>query len=311
MKKFYDISEKNNIQEIDFFQNDCWINIISPSQDEISWLADNYGIDIDDINSMLDIDEQPRYEKNKTYIFFIIRTPLKDEYDENITYRTRPIGIIFLKNCFVTISLQENVIIKNIIDNKIKNINIFSKNTFLLTLMLRASKLYLIYLRTLNEETTKIEEELKKSIQNHKLFNLLTIDKSLVFFTTALKLNQLLLRSIQKDDIIRLDKEETELLKDALTENMQASSIADIYSDVLNGMMDTFASIISNNQNIIMEKLTSISLVLMIPTLIASIYGMNVDLPLQNHIHSFAIIAVSSACLTIILFIFFKLKKYL
>ncbi len=308
MINFYRIfGEKVVLETNDFFEN-CWVNVVDPDETEKQYLMDKFGIDGENIADILDIDEQSRYEKDDNYILFILRVPAYDK-SRDVAYYTVPIGVIFQEKCLITICLQENIVIKNILLNRMKNIRIYTKNTFLLTLFLRASINFLFFLKALNKETSLIEKDLRKSIKNTELYDLLTIEKSLVFFTTALRSNELLLEKLPK--VLKLNDDEIELLEDSITENKQAIEMANIHSNILSGMMDAFASIISNNLNVVMKKLTAISLVLMVPTLIASVYGMNIELPFQHSSFAFLIIILGSVLISTGALIFFVLKKFL
>ncbi|MBN2362677.1 magnesium transporter CorA family protein [candidate division WOR-3 bacterium] len=310
MIKFYKIFNEKDIKEIGEFQENCWINVVDPDESEKSWLIEKFEIDGENISDILDIDEQSRYEKDENYTLFIMRGPAFDK-NRDVSYFTVPIGVIFHEKCLITICLQDNIVIRNVLFSKMKNIRITTKNIFLLTLFLRSSINFLIFLKALNKETSLIEKDLKKSIKNTELYDLLTIEKSLVFFTTALRSNELLLEKIQKGVVLKLYEDEIEALEDAMTENKQAIEMANIHSNILSGMMDAFASIISNNLNVVVKKLTAISLVLMIPTLIASIYGMNVGLPFQHSVYAFLIVILGSVLLSAGALIFFVLKKFL
>ncbi|MBN1151270.1 magnesium transporter CorA family protein [candidate division WOR-3 bacterium] len=310
MKKFYKILNQKEILEVGEFTENCWINVVNPDEKERNWLIEEFGIDGESIADILDIDEQSRAEKEDHYILLILRIPVYDK-DLDVSYFTLPLGVIFHEKCLITICLQDNIVIKNLMTKGVKNIRLDTKNRFLLTLLLRASINFLFFLKALNRETTSIEKDLRKSIKNTELYDLLTIEKSLVFFNTSIRANELLIEKIQKTGLLRLDEDEIELLEDLVIENKQAAEMAKIHSNILSGMMDAFASIISNNLNVVVKKLTAISLVLMIPTLIASVYGMNVGLPFQHTWYAFLVIILGSVLLSAGALIFFVLKKFL
>ncbi|MDR1932851.1 MAG: magnesium transporter CorA family protein [Spirochaetales bacterium] len=288
---------------------DCWINITQPNNYEISCLINEYGLEADILNDILDIDEQARVEKDGDKIFFIVRIPVFQE-DRETPYFTVPLGIIFFKDMIMTICLQESDILRDMLAGRIRHFALDNRKTFLLTVFNRVSFYFLRYLKEINRRSAQTEKELQRAVRNTELIQLLILEKSLVFFTTSLKSNEFLIEKIQKPNLLRLSEEEADLIDEVVTENRQAIEMANIYSNILSGMMDAFASVISNNLNVVMKQLTSISLILMLPTLIASIYGMNVVLPFQDHPFAFAGTLAVSGALAIISIIIFRRKRF-
>jgi magnesium transporter len=283
--------------------------VTAPNNYEISSLKNDYAVDLDLLNDILDIDEQSRSEKEDDRLVFILRIPVFHE-EREIPYFTLPLGVIFAGDMIITICLQDNDIIRDFIENKVKNFSLINRKTFLLSIFFRSSLYFLRYLKEINRKTAHVEKELQRAIKNNELIQLLTIEKSLVFFTTSLKSNEFLMDKIQKSNLIKLSEEDVELIEDVVTENRQAIEMANIYSNILSGMMDAFASVISNNLNVVLKQLTSISLILMIPTLIASVYGMNVDLPFQKNPFAFLGTLGVSVVLALISIFIFRRKKF-
>ncbi|MDR2588873.1 MAG: magnesium transporter CorA family protein, partial [Spirochaetales bacterium] len=220
------------------------------------------------------------------------------------------VGIIFFNSMVITVCLRENEIISDMLSGRGRRFSTADCKTFLLAFFSRVSFYFLRHLKDINRRTALAERELQKSVKNTELIHLLTLEKSLVFFTTSLKSNEFLIDRICKSNILRLSGDEADLLDDVVTENRQAIEMANIYSNILSGMMDAFASVISNNLNVVMKHLTSISLILMLPTLIASIYGMNVALPFQDSPFAFlATLGVSAVFASVSILIFWR-KQY-
>ena len=230
-----------------------------------------------------------------------------------------PLGIIVVRDeYFITVSLKRNKIIDNFEKNRVKGFSTYKKTRFLFQIMFLNSSYYylnssyyLSYLKQINKETEIAESILKNSMKNRELLKLLSLEKSLVYFTTSLKSNELVMEKTLRGKILKLYEEDEDILEDAIVENKQAIEMSKIYSDILNGTMDAYASIISNNLNGVMKFLTSITIILAIPTLIASLWGMNVPVPLQNSQYGFPVLIIISICVTIIAVIMLKRRDLL
>ncbi len=273
----------------------CWIDARDVNKDDLARLETEFGISGELLTDFMDADEQARIEKEDNYTALILRLPVYDQNYE-ISHFTVPLGIVLFADKIVTICQKNSEGLEDLSQNRVRDLSIINKSAFVLNLLGRAALVYLRALKDLNKRTTIIERELRKSVKNIELIQLLSIQKSLVYFTTSLKTNELLLEKLQKTPLFRFREEEKDLLEDVVTENKQAIEMANIYSSILTGTMDAFASVISNNLNIVMKRLTIISIVLMIPTLIVSIYGMNVALPFQTE--PLAFFGIIGACLT-------------
>jgi magnesium transporter len=248
-------------------------------------------------------------EKDGGRIFFIVRVPVFQENRET-PYYTLPLGVVFFDDMVMTICLQESEVIRDMLAGKIRHFSLENRKTFLLAILSRVAFYFLRYLKEINRRSGQTEKELQKAVKNNELIQLLTLEKSLVFFTTSLKSNEFLIDKIRKLNLLSLSEEESDLIDDVVTENLQAREMANIYSDILSGMMDAFASVISNNLNVVMKQLASISLILMLPTLVASIYGMNVSLPFQNNPAAFAGTLAASGVLAIVSIVIFRRKRF-
>lgn len=275
------IQGENGIVETDALSKGCWIDARWVNRDDLIRLEKEFGIAEELLTDIMDADEQSRIEKEDEYTAIIVRLPVFDEAQET-RFFTLPLGIILFSDKIVTICQRSSEALDGMLRSRMRGLNLKNKSAFVLNLLSRGAFIYLKCLKELNKQTNIIKEELQRSIKNNELIQLLSIQKSLVFFTTSIKSNELLLEKLQKSPLMRFKEDEKELLEDVVIENRQAIEMANIYSSILTGTMDAFASVISNNLNIVMKRLTIVSIVLMIPTLIYSFYGMNVELPLEN-----------------------------
>ncbi len=296
--------------EIDKPQKGCWINATNPAENEIHILADEFGLPNDLINDILDQDERPRIEFDDHWTLIILRIPVIVE-NNGVPFNTLPLGIFITDDFTLTLCSQNNEILpidkpspfreqyKEITDN----IN------FILRLFLRSGNLYLRYLKQINKMTSLIEQDLEKSIKNKELNKLLKMEKCLVYFITSIKANEIVLAKLRNSKKITTEINE-DLLEDAFIENKQALEMAQIYSDIQSGMMDAFASVISNNLNVVMKQLTLISIILMIPTLIASMFGMNVPNFMENSMWAMPSIIMGSLALSFLGVMIFRKRQW-
>ena len=281
MIKYYK-TINSRVTTIDAIEKDCWVAVEAPTAQEIDFLVEKIGVDAGFIKSALDEEETSRVEKEENQTLIIVDMPVADKQpDENSAlYYTMPIGFVIMQQCVITISLRECSILADMASGAVKHINTAYKTNFLLTVLLRIAMRYVQYLRQIDKIAYMTEKQLHQSMRNKELIQLLSLEKSLVYFSTALKSTEVTLEKIFRGRIIKLYEEDEELLEDALIEIKQAIETCNIYSGILSGTMDAFASIISNNLNIVMKVLTSITIVMAIPNMVFGFYGMNVDLPL-------------------------------
>lgn len=278
---------EKGIVETDGLVRNCWVDARNVDKADLARLEAEFGISGELLADIMDADEQARIEKEDEYTALIVRIPIYDA-DFEVSYFTVPLGIVLFSDKIVTVCQRSGEALDDLARNRVRDFNLRNKSAFVLNLLGRAAVVYLRALKDLNKRTAVIERELQKSIRNNELIQLLSIQKSLVYFTTSLKTNELLLEKLQKSPLMRFKEDESELLEDVLTENKQAIEMSGIYSSILTGTMDAFASVISNNLNIVMKRLTIVSIVLMIPTLLVSFFGMNVPLPFQDLPWAFA-----------------------
>jgi len=282
----------------DEIQKDCWVRVANPTATECEFLSKTLGVPIAFLTDPLDVDERARIEIDEGVTLVIVRIPYFDKDNVDIPYTTLPLGIIFTDECIVTVCSK---FVENFLDfvtGRVKNFSIESRGRFLLQIFFRTALLFLSYLKDINKRTDFIEGELHKSMRNVELIKLLNLEKSLVFFTTSLRSNELMMERLQKTGI-RMTEEDKEMLDDVIIENKQGIEMANIYSNILSGMMDAFASVINNNLTLVMKFLTSVTIIFMIPTFVSSTFGMNVQLPFQNAPHAFLIVTGISLMLSL------------
>ena len=315
MLKIYNTDlETNKLEEIKEFKKGAWINLVNPSEIEIKKVCENVQIQEDFIRDALDYEEKARIdqEDDDNTILFVVDVPIIEKNEDNDIYTTMPLGMIVVRDdFFITVSLRKNKIIEEFEKRKIKNFQTYKKTRFIFQILYLNSSYYLNYLKRINKETEIAEYILKNSMKNKELLKLLSLEKGLVYFTTSLKSNEIIIKKTMGGKIIKLYDDDEDILEDAITENRQAIEMAQIYSNILNGTMDAYASIISNNLNGVMKFLTSITIVLAVPTMISSFWGMNVNLPFQNSPIGFVLMIFISVVLTLLVTWWLKRKDML
>ena len=311
MIKIYNTNiETDEFTEIKDFKKGSWINMINPSENDIKKVCENLKIEEEFIRASLDYEEKARidYDEEDNTTLFVVDVPIIEKEYENYIYTTMPLGMIVVRDdYFITVSLKKNKVIEDFENRKIKNFQTYKKSRFIFQILYLNASYMLTYLKKINKETEIAEYILKNSMKNKELLKMLSLEKALVYFTTSLKSNELVMEKTLRGKIIKLYDDDEDILEDAITENRQAIEMANIYRDILNGTMDAYASIISNNLNGVMKFLTSITIVLAVPTMVSSFWGMNVGLPFQNHPLGFVIMLFISVVLT--LFVTWWLKK--
>lgn len=305
----------NRIVEVPGYQHDCWINISPPfNPEELKSLSDKLSIPMDFLNDSMDIEERPRFEVEDGVKFIVIKTPISNEHSASSSdtlHFTVPIGIILVGDDVVTISPYVNPATRSFFNQYIKNTTRISNTSFVLHLLEKNVLIYIDFLKELNAKRMRYEAELYDSNRNEELLNLMTIQKSLVYFVTALRLNELLMMKVKRTNFLGFNEDELEVFEDALIDSSQALETANIYANILSGTMDAYASIINNNMNLILKRLTSITIILSLPALVASIYGMNVRIPGAEWPHAFWVtIAISLGISGVISWYFYRKKWF-
>ncbi|MCU0346553.1 MAG: magnesium transporter CorA family protein [Saprospiraceae bacterium] len=293
----------------------CWVNITPPfTPEELEEVAQQFDIPFDFLTDPLDIDERPRYEKDEDKRLIILSTPIVNPFEEDIDaiFITIPLGIIITPDHVLTITSQENPVLNLFLENKVKNFEPDNEQLFVLQILEQTVYRFLNCLKQLNQKRNLIEKELYHSSRNQELKNLLSIEKSLVYFVSSISDNELLKMKMKRTDFLGIgkDEEKLEIFEDVIIDNNQAQQMANMYTNILNGTMDAYGSIISNNLNLTIKRLTTITIILMVPTLVASFMGMNVDLPFAEHSnYSFFFILILSLGFSLVLSWYFQRKN--
>ncbi len=280
----------NKIVSMDKVEAGCWISVVNPTETEISDLEEDMHIDRDYIRAALDEEEPSRIESDDGVTLIVVDYPIAEQDndpDRTLLYSTTPMSIIITDKNVITVSAKENLVLDELSKGVVKGIQPNLKTRFVFTILLRIAARYLQYLKQIDKISNYVEGKMYLSMKNKGLVQLLGLEKSLVYFSTSLKSNEAILGKLMRGRFLKLYEEDQDLLDDVLIEVKQAIEMTNIYSNILNGTMDTFASIISNNLNIIMKRMTTITIILTMPTIVFSFYGMNLGeaangLPLAN-----------------------------
>ncbi|HBL85343.1 MAG: magnesium transporter [Clostridiales bacterium GWF2_38_85] len=295
----------------DEIEKGCWVNLCNPNEDEIKTIIEKLELDPDWVRAALDDEESARIESENGSYLIIVDMPIVEAEGKSFLYTTIPLGIIIVDTAIVTVSLKSTPLFTDFADGKIKTFFPHKKTRFLLQLLYRNATRFLQYLKQIDKTSTHIQNDLTKSTKNKELFQLLALEKSLVYFSTSLTSNDMVLDKLKKYDFIKKYDEDIDLIEDVIIENKQAIEMCNIYRDILSGTMDAFASVISNNLNIVMKLLAAITIVMAIPTLIASIWGMNVPMPFETSRYGFLIVAGSSILISaLVAYIMHKKKMF-
>ena len=299
-----------SLQRINEISDGCWIAMTAPSATELKKIAEDTGIEIDHLRAPLDEEERARIEVEDNYTLILVDIPAVEKRYNKDRYITIPLGIIVAGKYIITVCLEETPVLKCFMDGRVRDFYTYKKTRFILQILYRNASTFLQNLRSIDRKSEEVERQLHISTQNRELIELLELEKSLVYFTTSLRSNEVVFEKMLKLDSIKHYPEDQDLLEDLIIENKQAIEMANIYSGILSGTMDAFASIISNNQNIVMKFLAAITIVMSIPTMIASFYGMNFDfIPGARSPLGFYITVGVSLLLTFITALIFKKKK--
>ena len=310
MIQYFKIIEHQTV-EIEKPDRDTWVNVLPPlKQEEFSELSTGLEIPIDFLKDSLDIDERSRFEEEDNVKLIVIKTPTENNSfnDSDAYYITIPICIILTHNQIVTVNSFENPAIKKFL-NTFRHRNPERKNMMVLKIFEKIIQNFMDHLKEINQRRNVLEPKLYDASQNEHLFQLMRIQKSLVYFVTALRSNELLLAKIERTNFLGLTEEEKEFLNDLIVDNSQALEMANIYANILSSTLDAFASIIANNQNQVIKRLAVITIVLTFPVLIASIFGMNVPSGFEHSSYAFYIVVFLSLTISVVIGLLFLRKK--
>lgn len=294
------------------FENGSWINLVAPTVEELNLVATKTGADLDLLQTALDEEERSRieFEEEINQTIIVVDIPrVEKEGKDGYVYTTLPMGIIFVGDYIITVCLIKSSLIDDFIKGKVKKFYTYKRTRFLLLLLYRNSTRYLRYLRLIDKASDRLNEEMQRSYRNKELFQMMALEKSLVYFTTSLKGNEAVLEKLVKVNYIKKYYDDEELLDDVIIENKQAIEMCSIYRDILSGMMDAYASIISNNLSIVMKFLAAVTIVISLPTLVTSAWGMNLNVPWEANPWGFVIVMGIALAITISAVVWLWRKK--
>lgn len=304
----YYAREKRRLVELPELEPGCWVNLTPPfAPDELEDFARRLEFDPVFLTDSLDLDERARYERDEDVRFVLINTPILNEIAETeneAVFITVPIGMILTIEHVVTVSAFETPVLNTFLENKLRNFNPSDEKRFVLQILEQNVYYFLSCLKKLNLRRNLIEKELMHSSRNAELKQLLSIEKSLVYFVNSLNANELLKMKMKRTDFLHINGDEdlTDLFEDIIIDNSQALSMSNVYTNILNGTMDAYSSIISNNLNLVIHRLTIITVVLMVPTLISSFLGMNIPNGIPEHPLAFYLTVLFTAVFTGVLY---------
>ena len=308
MKRIYKTVDQHLIT-CPTLEKGCWVHLQNPTKEEIDGLTTRFKLDPTYLSAALDVEERARLEHDDDQTLIIVDTPFMEKEGSGYIYSTLPIGIVLVDDVIITVATQETSIITDFTEERIRGFSTERRFRFILQLLNRNASMFLSYLRQVDKASMTVQNKLEKSLRNKELLQMMKLEKSLVFFSTSLKGNEVVLEKMVRLESIKQLPEGGDLLDDVIIENRQAMEMCTIYRDILSGTMDAYASIISNNLNIVMKVLTSLTVLLSVPALFASFWGMNVTVPFSESPFGFYIVLAMSVIIASIAFILLWRKK--
>ena len=301
LESIYFKDDEEIIKDVSIFrEKNTWINLTDPNDEDVAAIQQAFDIPVEHLKAALDEEEKSRLEIDGDILLIIIDVPIHSEKDK-CSFTTIPLGIIVLKDNIITVTTEKFPLIDEFVKGRIKGFFTYKKTRFILQLLFRNTSYYLYYLRQIGRVGDVVENRLKKYMENEELMLLLELEKSLVYFTTSLKSNEAVLDKIMRMQLVKKYPDDLDLLDDVIIDTKQAIEMASIYSSILSGTRDAFSTVMSNNLNNVMKRLTSITVVLAIPTIISGIWGMNVAVPFAENPFGFAAVIIISVLLSIII----------
>ena len=310
----YFMTDNQVIHEEEKLQDGVWVRMISPTQEECEEIADVLNVDIDDIKAALDEEESSRIELQDGYTLILVDVPTTEIRHDKQSYTTIPLGIILTQDVIVTGCTEDTPVLKNFVINRVKEFSTKKRLRFVYQILYRTATIYQTNLRIIDKRRTEIEERIGQHTEDMDLIDLHELESTLVYFATSLRANGVVLDRLTRYKRLEQYPEDTELLGDVIVENQQAIEMTSIYRDIINGTRELMSSVIDNRLNNVMKYLTSITIVMAIPTVISGIYGMNVDerwMPFANTPHGFLLICVLTLLICIITMLILRKKKML
>ena len=297
MIKYFKSTENENTTRIAAFEKGCWVDMINPSDDEVEDVCALTGVAEEMIKAALDEEETARVERDDGNFLCLLDTPTITDTEDGDTYETIPMAIIYNENCIITVSLRGNPVLGDFVSSRV-DIDTARPVLFILEFMMGNAKRFLSKLRQIDKKSHRVQAELHRSMKNRELIQLLALENSLVYFSTALNSNIKVYNKFERVPEVVGNEDYRDVFDDVVIETRQAMEMCNIYRDILSGTMDAYASVISNNVNIVMKLLTAITMIISIPTLIASLWGMNVGVPFGDTAGGFWIVLGISVVIT-------------
>ena len=310
MMKIYRTQDKQ-LTRVDEIGEGCWVCLNSPDENEARLVASTLDIEPADLMAATDPEESARISLEDGYTLIIVDIPYVEAEGNGYSYTTVPLGIIMVDDVIITVSTRESTIITDFTEERIRGFWTFKRTRFILQLLHRNASRFLAYLKQIDKASMFVQTRLEASMRNQELLQMMKLEKSLVYFSTSLKGNEMVLEKMLRMDMLRKYPDDSDLLEDVIIENKQAMEMCAIYRDIMSGTMDAFASIISNNLNITMKVLTSLTMVLSVPTIIASLWGMNVHVPFEDSGFGFwFVIGLTAVCSLLAFLLMYKKRMF-
>jgi magnesium transporter len=310
MVTFYQTHD-GQLQTLETLPDGGWVSLIDPAPDEIARIQTTLSVPLEFLTHALDRGEQARTEREDGTMLVVLRVPHFQGEEADIPHFTVPLGIVLTDRHVATICTREVGVLRQLTSGTMRGLSTAKHNRFVLHALHATAQRYLYHLGEINKAVDTLEDRLQASLRNRELLELLKRQKSLVYFTEALKSNEVMLQRLQRSQLFEAYPDDLELLEDVLTEFRQAMEMTTISANILSNTMDAFASIISNNLNVVMKFLASVTIIIALPTLVASIYGMNIPLPLQGHPAAFLVVIGASLVAALIVAVVFRRKDWL
>ena len=299
---------EDRLFELDAIEENAWIHLQDPKDDELSYISRELEIELDLLKAATDEEERARIDWENGQTLILVDVPVVDE-EGAFNYTTLPLGIVHTDKYIVTVCMAETTIIEDFMEERVRGFYTFKKTRFILQLLFKTSAKFLQYLRQIDKISTHVQNELQKSMKNRELLQMMQLEKSLVYFSTSLVANEVVMEKLMRTEAVKKYSEDADLLEDVIVENKQAIEMCTIYRDILSGTMDAFASVISNNLNVVMKFLAAATIIIAVPTLIASLWGMNVNVPfLGSPIGFWAVLGFAGVAAGLTIWLLWKKK---
>lgn len=303
--------EGQQLISVDEITENCWINVVDPDIREINILSKMLDVEPDFIHAALDTEERARFEidDDTGSMLILVGFPYAEFERDSRIYETMPLGIIVTEQAIVTVCSNDSLALQGFLNNKVKTFTTNKPARFLLQILFKVAALYIEYLTQINKSSEHIQDDLASKPENKEILQLLDLQKSLVYFSNALRANQLVFEKLKRQKIVMEYEEDFDLIEDILIENNQAMEMTKIYGNILSNIMNAYASIMSNNLSYVMKYLTSVTILLCIPTIVSGFFGMNVPVPFDGTEYAFLLIVIITLLIILITTLIMSRKK--